>query len=270
MYYAIIEGMSNLQSAAYQWEIIDGRKRYRWYKLALNSVHLIESCDADHDIEDQDFSDMKEFYDCVEWVAKNDPEALVYIMGTLTKPVPHIVKEKLVFHLSQLDYYNSVAIVKNHLASHPGDKKRYFNRRKEKAIKNIELNIVKRYKEISDQLYKYKTEEKHKLFDENLTDAFGVVLNPSISRKEMSDSLASMEWLRVNDPEALKQKLSIKMCKEVKDKLLKSLAEEELYELYTFINQCIETYKMDFYFDIPPYNPDFRPLRLNFGEDFED
>ncbi len=273
MYYAIVEEMDFEEATEYDWELIDGQKRYRWYKNARNSVHLISACDANHDIDNQDFSDLKLYYDSVEWVAKNDPEALIYIMGTLTKPVTQIVKDKLLYHLAEFGYYKSCAVVKEHLASYPAPPERTFERKKKKAIKDVEENIVEAYKVISERLYKFKTEEKQKLYDKNFSDAFGSLLNIwGLSKEDLTESLPLLEWLFENSADDLKQLFSLKLCEEIKDQFLQVLAEKEMYKLHTFINEIIETPIMDFYYDIPPYNPTMknRLIMPDFEEEDDD
>ena len=265
MYYEEVKKMDYEKADVYDWEIVDGMPRYRWYKHARFAVDMISDCDNNHDIDNQDFSDMKYFYDCMEWVTQKDPEALVYIMGTLTDPVVPVVKDKLIEHLSTLGYYRASAIVKEHLAILPVPRERNFERKRAKAIKEVKDKFVERYIASSELLFKFKTENKDKIYDKRLSSNFGVLLNPwGSTNSYLTDYLPFLDWLLENSPDDLKQLFSVSLCKEMKDQFLQLLTGYEMYKLCAFLNETIETHTMDFYFDIPPY-----PKEENSFEDLD-
>ena len=55
MFYDILNNMDLHEATTYEWEDIDGKPRYRWYKYALNSVYMISSIDDICDIDDISF-----------------------------------------------------------------------------------------------------------------------------------------------------------------------------------------------------------------------
>ncbi len=255
MFYDIIENMDFEEEDEYSWEIIDGQPRYRWYKDALNSVHLIECSDANHNIDNENFSDLKPWYDGVKWVTQNDPEALKYIMGVLTEPVTHIVKEKFLDNLKKLEYYKACAIVNEHLRSYPVPKERTLKRNKEKSLSDISFLVI-RIKSTSDLLYKAKTKQQHKLHDEELKECLGALLNiDGLLGGNIEKEILAMEWLRENSPDDVKNQFTEKVCIEIKDQLIRILSEYEKYKLCSFLKELIETYGLPDYYNIPPYIP---------------
>jgi hypothetical protein len=147
---------------------------------------------------------------------------------------------------------------------------RTFERKKTKAIKAVENKIVKEYKEISERLLKLKNEVKEKLYDERILNSIGALLNVwGLNKTYLIDSLDEMEWLYDNSQKDLKQIFNVKWCKEIKDQFLQVLTENELYKLYTFIDEVIEIHEMDFYYDIPPYNPNMKGV-LRMPDFFDD
>lgn len=257
MYYKEVEKMDMETATSFDWEKIDGQPRYRWYKNARNSVELIARYDNHHEIKDHDYSDHKLYFDSIEWVTQNDPEALEYIMGTLSKPVTQLVKDKIIHQLTKLGYYEACAIVKKHLRSYPVPEERTFQRKRAEAIKEVELHFVNHVKNISIGLYKFKTEEKHKLFDESLQDAFGWLLRiRPVYKNLMIKRLPQLEWLYENSPKDAKKLFSFKACTEIKEQFLQILADNEYFKLCSFIDKNLEVHEMDFYYKIPPFVPE--------------
>ena len=174
MYYDEIEKLDPSEEMDYSWEMVDGQPRYRWYKNSINAVHLIECSDNHHDIEGSSFSDLKIYYESVDWVAHNDPEALVYIMSKITKPVTHVVKKKFLECLEALKCYEACAIVKESLVSFPVPEERTHLRKRKKALKDIET-FVAFMDSASNLLFQLKTEEPQKLNNEALTDSLATL-----------------------------------------------------------------------------------------------
>lgn len=254
MFYDIVDKLSYPESDEYAWEEIDGKPRYRWYKYALNSVYMISSIDDICDIDDIRFDDLGHYYDSVAWVAKNDPEALEHIMGTLVKPVTDIVKQKLLSHLLERKYYKSCAIVEKHLVSFPVPPERTFTRKKEKFTKNVNENIAKQIYHLSNLLVTLKTTGKEKLYEPEMTDSLSKLLNfESFSDHLIREHLDSLEWLLQNAPDETKEMFTAEICPETKDNLLTYLAQKELYSLCQFFKETLQVFEMEFYFEIPPY-----------------
>jgi len=241
--------------AAYQDEIIDGKPRYRWYKLALNSVYMISGCDDKFDIDHCDFSDLCDWYEAAEWVAQNDTEALKHIMKDRVPPVTDIVKEKLLAGLSGLSYYKSSAIVKKYLVSFPVPCERTKNRYREKAEKYIESHVVSILKGNYQMLEKMKKEQPDKLFDKNMQQALSVILSVEfhLNDEYLDKSLLYMEWMRINDADSLKKMFSFELSIDIKEQLLRLLTEAEFYRLYTFINDAIIEKSSAFYVEVTRY-----------------
>jgi hypothetical protein len=254
MFYDIVDKLSYPESDEYAWEEIDGKPRYRWYKYALNSVYMISSIDDICDIDDIRFDDLGHYYDSVAWVAKNDPEALEHIMGTLVKPVTDIVKQKLLSHLLERKYYKSCAIVEKHLVSFPVPPERTFTRKKEKFTKNVNENIAKQIYHLSNLLVTLKTTGKEKLYEPEMTDSLSKLLNfESFSDHLIREHLDSLKWLLQNAPDETKEMFTSKICPETKDNLLAYLAQKELYSLCQFFKETLQVFEMPFYYEIPPY-----------------
>ncbi|MDM8160862.1 hypothetical protein QUH73_13645 [Labilibaculum sp. K2S] len=255
MFYDIVNKMDLHEATAYEWEEIDGKPRYRWYKYALNSVYMISSIDDICDIDDISFNDLGTYYDSVAWVAKNDPKALVYIMRTLVEPVTDIVKQKLLSHLLERKYYKSCAIVEKHLVSFPVPAERTFTRKKEKSIKDVNKYIAKRIYALSNLLYELKTKDKEKLYMPEIQDPLSNLLNfESFSADLFREDLDSLEWLLQNAPDEIKEMFTTKICQETKDRLLTYLAQKERYSLCQFFKETLPVFEMPFYFEIPPYS----------------
>lgn len=247
----------------YLWEMVDGQPRYRWYKNSINSVHLIECSDRHHDIDDSSFSDLKIYYESVNWVAHNDPEALAHIMGIITKPVTHIVKEKFLECLEALKYYEACAIVKESLASIPVPKERTHQRKKDKALEDIR-RLVGRVASASSLLFKFKTEEPQILNDKENYNSLGRLLNiVGAFSEEIPLEIDAMEWLRKYAPDDLKKQFTQRVCIEIKDQLVGIIAKKEKFKLCTFFNEILKTNDLQGYFEIPPYIPDSESKLFN-------
>lgn len=254
MFYDIIDKLDFLESDKYAWEEIDGQPRYRWYKNALNSVYMISSIDDIRDIDNISFDDLGIYYDSVAWVANNDPKALEHIMGTLVEPVTDIVKQKLLNYLLERKYYKSCAIVKKHLASFPVPAERTFTRKKEKFTKDVNENIATQIYHLSNVLVTVKTANKEKLYEPEMKDSLSKLLNfESFSDHLIYEHLDSLEWLRENALDELKEMFTAEVCPETKDNLLTYLAQKELYSLCQFFKETLQVFEMPFYFEIPPY-----------------
>ncbi|MCY1722138.1 hypothetical protein OU798_17425 [Prolixibacteraceae bacterium Z1-6] len=265
--------MNSWQLAAYDEDIIDGKPRYRWYKLALNSVYMISTCDDKFDIDHCDFSDLTVWYDAAEWVAQNDPEALQHIMGERIPPVTDIVKEKLMAGLSNLGHFKSCAIVKKYLQSYPVPKERTKKRYLQKAIKYIKSNVVSGLKGSSQMLEKLKNEKLELFYDEDIEkqNALSVIVHIGFLLRDdrLVNSLLYMEWMRTNAPTELKEMFTLEVSKEIKDQLLCLIKDAELYRLYTFMNEVIAIKPSKYYFEIRPYVPDPKDT-LNHFIDMDD
>ena len=254
MFYDIIDKLDFLESDRYTLEKIDGQARYRWYKYALNSVYMISSIDDLRDIDNISFDDLGTYYDSVAWVAKNDPKALEYIMGTLTEPVTDIVKQKLLDNLQERKYYRSCAIVEKYLTSFPVPLERTFTRKKEKYTKEVNERIAMQVYQLSDLLVLLKTTDKEKLYKTKMKNALSKLLNfESFSDYFIREHLDSMEWLLKNTPDDLKEMFTVEICQETKDNFINYLAKRELYALCQFFSETVKVRKMSFYFEIPPY-----------------
>lgn len=272
MYFDEIEKFSSDEDVDdYLWEMIDGQPRYRWYKGCVNAVHLIELSDRNHDIEEETFSGLKSFYNSVNWVAHNDPEALAHIMRVITKPVTHIVKKKFLECLEVLKYYEACAIVKESLVSIPAPAERSCERKREKALEDIRGFVIS-VESTSGSLFDFKEDnfKNLELDDQDIRNSLGTLLNiDGLYNKYIPQAIDAMEWLRENFPDELKKKFSKKVCIEIKDQLIGIFAEKEKFKLCAFFNEILQINELPGYFEIPPYNPNYRS-RLHYDLDDED
>ncbi len=274
MYYHDVEKMDFRVAMGYEWQEVDGKPRYRWYKYALNSVHMILDCDKKFDIDHADFSDLKVWYDSAEWVANNDEEALKYIYTELVPPVTQIVKDKYIECLTSLGYYKSCAMAMKYIKSYPVPKERTLERKKKKAIENIEKRLVLSLKSMDQMLVKFKAEIPEKLNSPNdeLRHSFSVLLNLEAKfYGEASDkSLAYMEWMRLNAPDSLEKIFSIELSLEIKNQLLQMLTENELYRLHELLDKTIKVKAASFYYEIPAYERNPRDILGEFFDTDDD
>ena len=257
MYYEEICKKSRDECYAYMDEIVDGKPRYRWYKLALNLVYMIADLDDKFDIDHRSFSDLGVWYEAAEWVAVNDREALVHIMAELVPPVTDIVKQKLLEGLIREGHYKACAIVKQHLQSYLIPEERTFNRYKAKAVDCIKTRIVNILKGNCKQLEAIKNDHRDKLFSEDpeIQKALSVLVHIEFTLygERLEESLRYLEWLRLNDPDELKQLFSISVSLEIKEQILGLLEKAELFHLHNIIDKCISIKPSNFYCDIQPY-----------------
>lgn len=257
MYYNDVDKMDSFKARDYQWQEVDGKPRYRWYKYALNSVHMILDCDKNFDIDHADFSDLKVWYDSAEWVAKNDEDALKYIYTELVPPVTRIVKDKYIDCLSNLGHYKSCAMAMKHIKSYPVPHERTLERKKKKAIENIEKSLVLSLKGMDQMLVKFKAEIPEKLNSskDELRRSFSVLLNleARFYGEASGKSLEYMEWMRENAPDKLEEIFSIEISLEIKNQLLDLLTEKELYRLHEFLDKTIRVKPASFYYEVPAY-----------------
>lgn len=272
MYYDEVEKMSPDAADDFDMEEIDGQPRYRWYKNALNSTYFIEQTDKRVDIDNIFFYDLEDYFISVDWVFRNDCETLVFIMGERIAPVTEPVKEKFLFHLTKMGYYGACAVVKEHLRSYPVPPERTFNRKKEKVLKDVSEKIARKLYSTSKQLFEFKINDKEKLFDPDKQVAFGVILNINGMDKDyILNSLDSLIWLYNNSREELDNLFNKVMCVEIKDAFIKILSDKELFDLCIYFQIRIAIFNMDFYYDIPPYEPDKLPsIIAPFLDDDED
>lgn len=271
MYYNIVENMDDMEAMDYDWEEVDGKPRYRWYKYALNSVYMISSIDDVRDIENIEFDDLGAWYECVAWVADNDPEALEHIMGKLIKPVTDIVKQKLLGNLEALNYYSSCAIVKKHLRSQPAPAERTFQRKKVKFTESVSEDIAKQIFSMSEMLVNFKTTAKEKLYTDDLREPLSKLLNmESFAGKQIEQNLEALDWLLKNCQDDLKGVFDKPILIEIKENFLNYLASKELYKLCTLLEDCIPIKESDFYFEIPPYIKKFSDEDLPMAFDDDD
>lgn len=269
MYFDEVKKLDADNEDDYLWEMVDGQPRYRWYKNSINSVHLIECSDNNHDIKDESFSDLKTYYESVNWVAHNDPKALVHIMGTITKPVTHIVKRKFIECLEALKYYEACAIVEESLVSIPAPKERTHERKREKALVDIK-RFVGSVESASIVLFNLKKEDFRNLDvdDEDIKNSLGTLLNiDGLFNDYIPQAIDAMEWLRENFPEDLKKQYAQKICIEIKDQLIGIVARYEKFKLCKFLKEILNTHELPGYFEIPPYNPNYKS-RLHRDSDF--
>ncbi|MEN8116361.1 MAG: hypothetical protein ABFS16_05250 [Bacteroidota bacterium] len=268
MYYTELNKKSRWEAMAYRDELVDGKPRYRWYKLALNSVYMISGCDDKFDIDHCDFSDLTVWFDAVEWVAQNDPGALQHIMSERNPAVTDIVKQKLLDGLSRLSYYKSCQIVQKYLVSYPVPEERTLKRYKEKAIKEINSSVVSTMKNTCEWLEKLKAEKTEMLFSEDnkKRQALSVLLNIDffLHDEQLDKSLNFMEWMHINAPDQLKELFLFEISLEIKEQLLQKISNAELYRLHTFINKTITVKSTRFYYEVPPYIPDPRDTLSQF------
>lgn len=241
----------------YDWQEVDGMPRYRWYKNALNSVHMILDCDEKFDIDQADFSDLKYWYDSTEWVANNDEEALIYIYTDLIPPVTQVVKDKYIGCLTSLGYYKSCAIAMKCLKSYPVPRERTLGRKKGKAVKNINDNLVSRIKGLDETLVKFKTDCPDKLNNpnESLRQSLSFLLNlhAQFYGQQLDNCLKDMEWMRLNAPQSLEEIFSVEVSLEIKDQLMQLLSQNELYRLHELLDKTIKVKPASFYYEIPAY-----------------
>ena len=267
MFYDDLDKMDDYEKSDYCWEMVDGLPRYRRYKNSINVVHLIKSSDDHHNIENSSFADLEYYYDSVNWVALNDPEALKHIMGEINKPVNDLVKKKFLKNLEALKYFEACVIVKKYLAAFPVPIERTHQREREKALKDIDF-LVCRLKSTSELLYKFKTEQQEKLYDENLKDSLGTILKiDGLFKSYIPKEIEAMEWLRINSANDLREQYSFKVCIEIKDQLINILSENEKFKLCDFINKTLGTHDMPYYYEIPPHNPN---QKSRFYSDYDD
>ncbi|RKD94563.1 hypothetical protein [Marinifilum flexuosum] len=258
MYYDIVNNMDDDKATEYDWEIVIGKPRYRWYKYALNSVYMISSVDEKFDIEDVSFDDLDPWYECVDWVAKNDPEALAHIMSKLVDPVNTIVKKKLLENLEIKEYYSACLIVDINLRSKPEPKKRNLNRKKEKYHKIVSKDIVNQLEGMSQMLYNIKTTAKEKLHKKDLQEPLSYLLNTEkFAGTKIDLYIEALVWMHTNTPDELRKLFDFEILIEIKDNFINYLATKELYKLCSFLKKYIPAKEMDFYFDIPPYSEEF-------------
>lgn len=263
--------MDDMEAMDYDWEEVDGKPRYRWYKYALNSVYMISSIDDVRDIENIEFDDLGAWYECVAWVADNDPEALEHIMGKLIKPVTDIVKQKLLGNLEALNYYSSCAIVKKHLRSQPAPAERTFQRKKVKFTESVSEDIAKQIFSMSEMLVNFKTTAKEKLYTDDLREPLSKLLNmESFAGKQIEQNLEALDWLLKNCQDDLKGVFDKPILIEIKENFLNYLASKELYKLCTLLEDCIPIKESDFYFEIPPYIKKFSDEDLPMAFDDDD
>ena len=262
--------MDNFTASDYDWEEVDGMPRYRWYKNALNSVHMILDCDEKFDIDHADFSDLEYWYNSAEWVANNDEEALKYIYTELVPPVTQIVKDKYIACLTDLGYYKSCAMAMKYLQSYPVPPERTLKRKKEKAVKNINDKLVAQIKSLDEMLVRFKTDYRDKLYDQDkdLQQSFGALLNlhAQFYGQELYDCLENMEWMRLNALHNLEELFSVEISLEIKEQLLKLLTQNELYHLHELLDKTIKEKPTSFYYEIPAYE---RSPREILGEFFD-
>ncbi|MCP4177181.1 MAG: hypothetical protein GY756_05380 [bacterium] len=269
MYYDIIDKMDFEEEEEYSTEIVDGQERYRWYNHIINSLDFIGSCDAHHNIDNQDFSELEDWYKGVNWVMENDPEALVHIMSNLTEPVTEIVKEKFLENLQELEYYMACAIIKEHLRTYPVPEERTFIRAKEKMIKNMG-RFFSRLDLASSVLYKFKTEHSEMLADKETKDNISGLLNIKSGLKRYTEEeIEAMEWLRINSPESMKEKFKEPVCIEIKDKVIEFMSKFEKFELCEFLTKIIKIHGLPDYYQIPLPKPEIDP-ELDFLYDEDD
>ncbi|WP_421919538.1 hypothetical protein [Marinifilum sp.] len=267
MYYDIVNQMDDDEASDYDWEIVDGKPRYRWYKYALNSVYMISSVDEKCNIETVSFDDLDAWYECVNWVAKNDPEALMHIMSKLVDPVNPIVKTKLLESLEKSEYYSACLIVDTHLRIKEEPKERDFNRKKEKYSKIADEDIAKQLIGMSQILHSLKTTAKNKLYEEKLQEPISYLLNiEKFARTKTNKFIETLQWMIENAPEDLKRIFNTEIQIEIRDNFLNYFAEREHYQLCSFMMKCIPVIETDFYFDIPPYKDEYDD-EAYFGED---
>ncbi|WP_297093321.1 hypothetical protein [uncultured Draconibacterium sp.] len=268
MFYEEINKKSRDECNAYMEEMVDGKPRYRWYKLALNSVYMIADLDDKFDIDHRSFSDLEVWYEAAEWVAVNDREALVHIMAELVPPVTDIVKQKLLEGLIREGHYKACAIVKQHLQSNPVPEERTFKRNKAKAVDCIKTRIVNILKGNCKQLEAIKNDHRDKLFSEDpeIQKALSVLVHIEFTLygERLEESLRYLEWLRLNDPDELKQLFSISVSLEIKEQILSLLEKAELFHLYNIIDKCISIKPSSFYCHIQPYVRSSRDILGNY------
>lgn len=269
MYFDEIDKLNSENEMDYLWEMVDGQPRYRWYKNTINSVHLIECSDNHHEIDDSSFSNLKYYYESVDWVAHNDPEALAHIMGIITKPVTHIVKKKFLQSLEALKYYEACAIVKESLVSIPAPAERTHERKREKALEDIRRFVIS-VKSASNVLFDLKKDDFQNLDidDLDIKNSLGTLLNiDGLFSDYIPQAIDAMEWLRENSPDDLKKQYTKKVCNEIKDQLIGIIAKREKFKLCAFLKEILKTFELPGYFKIPPYNPNYKS-RLSLDSDF--
>lgn len=271
MFYELIDKMDYRERDAYMWKEVDGKPLYRWYKYALNSVYMISSVDEVRDIENVSFDDLDPWYESVVWVAKNDPEALVYIMSELIDPVTDIVKQKLLENLKAREYYTACDIVKKNLASFPVPPERTFARKKEQAIKIVEKNIADKIYSSSMLLSQIKKMDKKKLYEKDVQEPLNSLLNiERYADNYLDDNLEYIEWLLENAPEDLQAIFTKEICLEVKDNFLDYLSKKEYYHLCQFFSENLKEKEMSFYYKILPYTKKMQESGLFEDEEDED
>jgi len=277
MYYDEIKQKSHEERWMYSDEVVDGKPRYRWYKMALSTVDLISGCDDKFDIARCSFKDLAPWYEAAEWVALNDPEALVHIMRNLIPPVNNLVKQKLMEGLSREGDYKACAIVQQHLRSFPVPEERTFSRRKKKAVEYINMHVINVVKGNCAQLEKFKADCPDKLLsnDPEIQKALSVALHIEffLFGECLDKSLGYLEWMRLNAPDELKQLFSFSICPETKEQLLKLFEKAELFRLHTFIDKCITIKPDDFYYLAQPYVRSRRDILsdyIDMDDDYDD
>ncbi len=276
-YYYICEKLdakedSFQDSLDYDEEIIDGQKRYRWYKNALNSVHELILFDKHFDISPHKFEEFNYLFEGVLWVTKNDPKSLEYIMSELTPTVNQVVKDKLLEIIKGTGCFDSCAIIQKHLGSKPNDPVQAYEQKRRSVVKKLEA-YAKTIVEKSSLLQSLM----HSAFDKmdskepRLVEAFGVLLN--IDRheglKSLKDNIDELVWLYINDRELLAHLFSEELCLETKDLFLKPFITLEQYELLTFFKTNIPVLQTGFpYYKIPTYISGNQGL-LSFSDDWD-
>lgn len=257
----------------YTEEIVDGKKRYRWYKHALNSVHELIECDRWFDISPHNFEEFNYLFEGVQWVTKNDPRSLEYIMSELTPTVNQIVKDKLIEILKDFEYFDACAIIKEHLKSKPNDPVQAYEQKRKRVLKKIEP-YAKTIEDKSSllQSLRLSSYDKMQSKEQHLVEAFSVLLNLDRDGglKKLQENIDDLDWLYKNDQDLLAHLFSDELCLETKDLFLKPFIILEEYELLTFFKTKIPVFQTDFpYYEIPPYIKGNHGL-LSFSDDWED
>lgn len=260
-YYCICDELDKREdfwrSSVYRQEKVDNVPRYRWYKLALNSVCELEIHDKAYDIEGANFRDLKVYFKAIDWVAHNDPKALEYIMADLCNAVFPIVKSELIRNLQELGFYKACDIVQKHLRTKAPDLVRAYERRRRKVLKDL-TNYAKDVSQRSNVLDSMRTNYPDKLYtkDPELVECLSAMLNVNKPGwlYTLDDNIDNILWLFKADKELLEHLFGDALCIEIKDLFIKPLIQLELYELVTFFKTCIPIIESDYpYYNIPPF-----------------
>ena len=243
MFYDKIKDQKPENRELWYWDIIDGKPLCQWYHDAENTINILSILEERAEFE-IDVSKFSYYFRSYEWVHKNDPDALKYILSKLHEPVSEIVKENVILLLNHYELYTITELVNKFLRVKKNKKLRLFIRQlhlKRKTLTRFINNINSKQcllEHVKSNSEKFS--ESHSFRDILLMINF---CDTRKNTKDFKEYIQTLIWFLNHSPNDLDKGLPKLLHEELLDQIVNYCVQHDYFELLMYLKTHIKPSK---------------------------